>query len=158
MPVFSKLYNKLRDAIEIDQPDKGEQLYCVYCSRKQRVTDFSQLKKGHHITIGGNKFMINIGDKQISPYTHHAIVKEVQLLEGGTANVTLVHFFSTPFSHELAILETCEVLSLRYNEVYIVVYNQQLHEPDDIVERAETLMKNHQSTKYKNFLRYHLTT
>jgi len=148
MPVFSKLYNKLRDAIEINQPDKGEQLYCVYCSRKQRVTDFSQLKKGHHITVGGNKFMINIGDKQKSPYRHHAIVKEVQLLEGGTANVTLIHFFSTPFSHELEILETCEFLSLIYNEVYKVIYNQQPHKPEDIVKRAETLMKNHQSTKY----------
>ena len=150
MPVFSKLYDRLRDHVETDA-DQGHGIQCAYCTRKAWVTDFTQVQRGHHITIGGQNFQINIGDRQLSPYTHHAIVKDVRLLSDGVADVTLIHFFSTPFNHELHIVETCEQLTLSNHEIYIVVYRQKPYTPDEIVQRAESLVKKHGDTPYSLF-------
>ncbi|XP_052773448.1 uncharacterized protein LOC128212178 [Mya arenaria] len=145
--VFSKLYNGLRDHIQLDRKDR-EGIACVFCTTRKRITHFEQIGRGNHITIGGQHFMFNIGDRQISPYTHHAIVKNVQLLQEDTASVTLIHFFSTPFSEELEIIETTELLNLLYHEIYLVCYHKTPYTPDQIVDRAEDIVKEHQDVKY----------
>lgn len=153
MAVFSKLYNALRADVK-STGNAGEtelDMKCIRCSRKERLLRFVDLNKGDHICRSGQYLVINIGERQVSAYTHHAIVKSVQVLSGSTASVTLIHFYTTPQDPVIRIQETTELLNLLYYEIYIIRYRHKTHTPETIIARAEGLMELNKNAKYSIF-------
>ena len=117
------------------------QVKCVHCAKKKRVTDVKQLEPGQHIFFNGAILMKNIGDGQKSPYTHHAIVTNVDALQDGTANVTLIHFYTEAFNSTIQIKETTELLCLSFSEIHIVEYQHETNSAADIVKEAKKCLK-----------------
>lgn len=150
---FSKLHNLLKKEaspfyIE-GEAEPGTR--CVNCRTKQRLRSFRDLKKGSHICIGGRKLMLNVGDRQVAAYTHHAIVKSVEAVSNSTAMVTLIHFHTTPYDLSIRIQTTTDLLDLFYHEVNVVQYRHPTHSPDIIIERAERLIKQNKDANYSLF-------
>ncbi|KAL4228565.1 hypothetical protein ACF0H5_011615 [Mactra antiquata] len=155
MPALSKLYNSFRAQIGTEGLAGETELdvKCISCTRRERVCKWEDVSKGSHIIMKGENFMLNVGGKQMSPYTHHAIVKEVVHIDinSSSASVKLIHFFSTPYDMTLRVQETTELLDLHYHQVYILRYRHQTHSPERIVERAESILVTNATVKYYLF-------
>ncbi|XP_045209735.2 uncharacterized protein LOC123561433 [Mercenaria mercenaria] len=150
---LSKLSNSLREKINpfSVEDDPEPKTRCIYCRTKERLRWFKHLQKGSHICMGGKKFMLSIGGHQVVAYTHHAIVKSVQMISHSTAMVTMIHFYTTPYDVSIRIQETTELLDLHYHEIYIIRYRHPTHQPDMIIERAERLIGQNRQAKYSVF-------
>ena len=118
-------------------------LRCMYCSDKDRLASFFDLKKGDHIIIAGEKGLFNFGKNQIKFYSHHAIVKGVQPLneDGSGAILTLIQFMSTPFDSSNKIRETVEIKHTQYDEIYVIKYRHKTHDAEEIIRRGEKLTR-----------------
>ncbi|XP_045209733.2 uncharacterized protein LOC123561432 [Mercenaria mercenaria] len=150
MAIFSKLYNALRAEIRSSGLSGETELdvRCICCSRKEPLLRFTDLQRGDHICIGGQYFAFNIGDRQVSAYTHHAIVKAVDVLTPATARVTRIHFYTTPYDLSIRIQETIDLLDLHYHEINIIRYRHPTHKPETIIKRAEGLIEQNKHAKY----------
>ena len=124
---------------------------CTHCMSRERVLDFKKLRPGTHISMAGQHCVTNIGDKQVYIYTHHAIVKDVEVITRATAAVTMIHFYSTPFDLDLKIQPTTEVLDLYYHEIYTIKYRRKVYDADTIIKRAEDIVEKAKHVTYSLF-------
>lgn len=95
--------------------------------------------------------MLNVGDRQVAAYTHHAIVESVEAVSNSTAMVTLIHFYTTPYDVSIQIQKTTNLLDLFYHEVNMIQYRHPTHSPDTIIARAERLIKQNKDANYSLF-------
>lgn len=154
MPSLSKLsqlYNKVREKIatEDGQMEADPEVKCAFCSSKSELYDFNKLARGQHITLAGEKFSFNIKNRLVSIYTHHALVKSCQIINARTANVTLIHYFTTPYDATIRLRETTEHLDLNYHEIHVVTYRHPTHGSDEIIRRAESIVSKSKDSAVK---------
>ena len=139
---LERLYQKMQQMMSNqEEVDTTVGVKCIFCNKKERVLHFRQLSKGNHIQLNGENLRVNFGKKQWSPYTHHAIVKEVKIVSESEAELVLIEFIAAPFDSELKIRETKSIRSLRNDDIYIVRYRHDTHPPDKIIERAESFVE-----------------
>ena len=153
MHVFSKLRNSIRDSMTTtigdSHVDPTER--CTQCMSRERLSDFTNLNPGTHISMAGHHLVTHIGDKQVAMYSHHAIVKDVKVITRATAAVTMIRFYSTPFDLDLKILKTTEVLDLHYHEIYMIQYRHGAFDAQTIIERAEGFVEEAKDVTYSVF-------
>lgn len=153
MTVFSKLYKDLQTAVKTTGPS-GEtepDIKCVNCYRKEILTSFNDLQRADHICLRGQRYSFNTDDRHVAVYTHHAIVKSVQVVSQSSAMVGLIHFYTTPYDISMRIQETTELLDLHYHDIHIIRYRHKTHPPDTIIAKAEGLIKQNREAKYLVF-------
>ncbi|XP_060572676.1 uncharacterized protein LOC132730717 [Ruditapes philippinarum] len=150
---LSKLSISLREKVNpfSVEADSLLKTRCISCRKKERLLRFTDLRRGDHICMNGKMFMLGIGGKQVAAYTHHALVKSIQIVGSATALVTLIHFYTTPYDMTICIQETTEIFDLHYHEINIIRYRYKTHEPEIILERAERLLTQNKQAKYSVF-------
>ncbi|XP_060572677.1 uncharacterized protein LOC132730718 [Ruditapes philippinarum] len=148
--MLSKLYNALRSDVRTSGLDGETELdvRCVSCSRKERLLNFADLKRADHICMNGQYLVFNYGDKQVSAYTHHAIVKDINVISPSCAAISIIHFYSTPFDVSIKIRETSTLLDLHLNEVFTIRYRHPAHNAEIVIKRAEGLIEQNKLAKY----------
>ncbi|KAK3597188.1 hypothetical protein CHS0354_003686 [Potamilus streckersoni] len=112
---------------------------CGFCSVKERLLSFKDLRPGDHICLGGQSYLRYVDREQKYLYKHHAIVKEVLNVKGTKyrALISCIHFASTPFDANLRIRETRELRDLKVDELYLVRYRSPKFQPQVVLDRAQ---------------------
>ncbi|KAL3883717.1 hypothetical protein ACJMK2_029964 [Sinanodonta woodiana] len=133
---------------------------CLHCCLKIRVENMNMLKMGQHIIFPGARGLKHITKKgtQKKWYKHHAIIKEVKRRSDVSADLVLIHFWSTTGNTKFGVTETTYSYNLSTDEIYILKYKQARYSPSQVVQRADSKQGN--ETKY-NILTYnceHLAT
>ncbi|KAK3576355.1 hypothetical protein CHS0354_039292 [Potamilus streckersoni] len=134
--------NVIEDLVKkIEALNDGSDRSCADCSKARRVEDLSSLQRGQHISIPGEHssyFFKSLG-KRISAYRHHAIVKEIVHISGQTAEVILIHFSKK--DNVIKVREQKQTFNLQYDELYMIEYQYPMYDPNTIVQRAESILK-----------------
>ncbi|KAK3576361.1 hypothetical protein CHS0354_039298 [Potamilus streckersoni] len=114
---------------------------CANCSVARRVRDMHYLKKGQHISIPGkysNIYFRPLG-RQISLYEHNAIVIEILKCSSQMAEVSLIHFCKK--DNVIKVCKETLTFNLQCEELYIIEYQYPNYDPDTVVQRAESILK-----------------
>lgn len=121
---------------------------CGSCTKAERIEDVHVFSKGQHISMPGE--MGTKYDRRNNKlkyfYEHHAVVKEVKTANGMKAKLVLIHF-TRGKDRKLKIYETTKVYDLRKHEIYLVKYMHPRYEPDEIVQRAESMLLENREPK-----------
>ncbi|XP_060556140.1 uncharacterized protein LOC132716820 [Ruditapes philippinarum] len=132
---------------------------CAKCVEHVRVERVSQIRRGHHITMPGNK----VGNKYDSErrkqkwlYMHHAIVKDIIAKDDrrSIVELKLIHMWKNERG-ELGLCETETQFALVNDELYIVEYKHPRFTREQVVERAEKALNDQENARSESrFIRF----
>jgi hypothetical protein len=138
----------------IKKLDDEEQRSCLNCVTHARITSTTTFKAGQHIAQLGlyGRTHIKFLRKQVSPYDHHMIVKNVERVSKNKAELKLIHFMESK-TKTIEITESTETFDLRYDELYLVEYRFLPYPPEEIIKRAESMLPKEflEDDKFKNY-------
>ncbi|KAL4224765.1 hypothetical protein ACF0H5_015462 [Mactra antiquata] len=128
---------------KVDNMLKSHTKSCANCSKEIRIEDVSQFKIGQHLSMPGDKKVLN------RFYKHHAIVKRIVSTEKNVAKLELIHFYSE--GDKLQITKSEKEYDLGKDKIYYIKYEQPLYEPGVIITRAEEIRKNNKDSPFKKY-------
>ncbi|KAK3595054.1 hypothetical protein CHS0354_002340 [Potamilus streckersoni] len=117
---------------------------CLYCCQEIRVENMHMLHMGQHITFPGERGLRHIEKKgtQKKWYKHHAIIKEVKRRSDFSADLVLIHFWSTDGDNKYEVTENTDSYNLSSHEIYIRKYKQRKYPSAEVVRRANSKKAN----------------
>lgn len=129
---------------------------CATCSSKIRIKQVNEIKRGQHIALPGQSFQKQkLGRTRNKMYKHHAIVKEVNIVNEMEADLVLIHFYKE--GRVKAVFQTKFTCDLKTCDVFKIEYAKQIYSNDEVIERAESMLPDSTGEKNK-FKIYNLFT
>jgi hypothetical protein len=123
---------------------------CMHCRTEVKLTTFTELKPGSHVVFPRKCECFHL-------YSHHAIVKDVSIESDMKAELTFIEYTTVKTDSccccaccscchcSIKVHESKKTFDLSKDTIMIVVYTGKTNTPEEVLNKAETLIG---ETKY----------